>query len=73
MAAKSKNMYDVFTWIKDDVLSSIDRFDQTRVVEKLIINFRNQYSKNKDVIDLYCTLNYELGDIQHRLLQPKSL
>jgi len=40
MAAKSKNMYDVFNWIKDDVLSSIDRFDQTRVAEALIINFR---------------------------------
>jgi acyl CoA:acetate/3-ketoacid CoA transferase len=73
MAAKSKNMYDVFNWIKDDILLSIDRFDQTRVAENLIINFRNQYSKKKDVIDLYCTLNYELGDIQHRLLQPKSL
>ena len=72
MAAKSKNMYDVFTWIKDDVLSSINRFDQTKVVENLIINFRNQYSKNKDVIDLYCILNYELGDIQHRLLNNKK-
>ena len=63
MAAKSKNMYDVFNWIKDDVLSSIDRFDQTRVAERLIINFRTQYSKHKDAIDLYCTLNYELGDM----------
>jgi len=68
MAAKSKNMYDVFNWIKDDVLSSIDRFDQTRAAEALIINFRNQYSKNKNAIDLYCTLNYELGDIQRKLL-----
>jgi acyl CoA:acetate/3-ketoacid CoA transferase len=73
MAAKSKNMYDVFNWIKDDVLSSIDRFDQTGVAERLIINFRTQYSKKKGAIDLYCTLNYELGDIQHRLIQPKSL
>ena len=69
MAAKSKNMYDVFNWIKDDVLSSINRFDQTKVAENLIINFRNQYSKNKTAIDLYCTLNYELGDIQHTLLK----
>jgi acyl CoA:acetate/3-ketoacid CoA transferase len=69
MAAKSKNMYDVFNWIKDDVLSSINRFDQTKVAENLIINFRNQYSKNKTAIDLYCTLNYELGDVQHRLLK----
>jgi len=69
MAARSKNMYDVFNWIKDDVLSSINRFDQTKVAENLIINFRNQYSKKKGVIDLYCTLNYELGDIQHRLLK----
>jgi acyl CoA:acetate/3-ketoacid CoA transferase len=69
MAAKSKNMYDVFNWIKDDVLSSIDRFDQTKVAENLIINFRNQYSKNKTAIDLYCTLNYKLGDIQHKLLK----
>jgi hypothetical protein len=69
MAAKSKNMYDVFNWIKDDVLSSINRFDQTKVAGALIINFRNQYSKKKGVIDLYCTLNYELGDIQHRLLK----
>jgi acyl CoA:acetate/3-ketoacid CoA transferase len=69
MAAKSKNMYDVFNWIKDDVLSSINRFDQTKVAENLIINFRNQYSKNKGAIDLYCTLNYELGDVHHRLLK----
>ena len=69
MAAKSKNMYDVFNWIKDDVLSSINRFDQTKVAENLIINFRNQYSKNKTAIDLYCNLNYELGDVQHRLLK----
>jgi len=68
MAAKSKNMYDVFNWIKDDVLSSINRFDQTKVAGALIINFRNQYSKNKNAIDLYCTLNYELGDIQRKLL-----
>jgi acyl CoA:acetate/3-ketoacid CoA transferase len=69
MAAKSKNMYDVFNWIKDDVLLSINRFDQTRAAEALIINFRNQYSKKKGVIDLYCTLNYELGDVQHKLLK----
>jgi acyl CoA:acetate/3-ketoacid CoA transferase len=69
MAAKSKNMYDVFNWIKDDVLSSINRFDQTRVAERLIINFRTQYSKHKTAIDLYCILNYELGDVQHKLLK----
>ena len=64
MAAKSKNMYDVFNWIKDDVLSSIDRFDQTRVAERLIINFRTQYSKHKGAIDLYCTLNYDRSSIE---------
>jgi hypothetical protein len=51
---------------------SINRFDQTKVAENLIINFRNQYSKNKGAIDLYCILNYELGDIQHRLLKNKK-
>ncbi len=47
----------------------VPRDYQTKVAGALIINFRNQYSKNKGIIDLYCTLNYELGDVQHKLLE----
>ena len=39
MAAKSKNKYDVFNWIKDEVIPSCNTFQQNMVCEKLIYNF----------------------------------
>ena len=39
MAAKSKNKYDVFNWIKDKVIPSCTNIQQNLTCEKLINNF----------------------------------
>lgn len=39
MAAKSKNKYDVYNWIKDQVIPSCNSIQQNLVCEKLIMNF----------------------------------
>jgi hypothetical protein len=43
MAAKSKNKYDVFNWIKDQVIPSCTNIQQNLICEKLIMNFKNVY------------------------------
>jgi hypothetical protein len=43
MAAKSKNKYDVFNWIKDKVIPSIQNYQQSLTCEKLIDNFDRMY------------------------------
>jgi hypothetical protein len=43
MAAKSKNKYDVFNWIKDKVIPSCKTLQQNLVCEKLIRNFQEVY------------------------------
>jgi hypothetical protein len=43
MAAKSKNKYDVFNWIKDEVIPSIQNYQQSLTCEKLIDNFDRIY------------------------------
>ena len=43
MAAKSKNKYDVFNWIKDEVMPSCTNIQQSLICEKLIMNFENVY------------------------------
>jgi hypothetical protein len=43
MAAKSKNKYDVFNWIKDEVIPSCTNIQQSLICEKLIMNFENVY------------------------------
>jgi hypothetical protein len=43
MAAKSKNKYDVFNWIKDEVISSCTNIQQSLACEKLIKNFDQLY------------------------------
>jgi acyl CoA:acetate/3-ketoacid CoA transferase len=70
MAARSKNMYDVFNWIKDEVIPSCTNIQQNITCENLIKNFEktyNNYDLTRELM-LEC-LNYELGDIQHRLLK----
>jgi hypothetical protein len=44
MAAKSKNKYDVFNWIKDKVIPSCKTLQQSVVCEKLIHNFQEVYN-----------------------------
>jgi acyl CoA:acetate/3-ketoacid CoA transferase len=47
MAAKSKNKYDVFNWIKDEVIPSIQNYQQSLTCEKLIDNFDRMYNDNE--------------------------
>ena len=44
MAAKSKNKYDVFNWIKDEIIPSIQNYQQSLSCEKLINNFEKIYN-----------------------------
>ena len=44
MAAKSKNKYDVFNWIKDEIIPSIQNYQQSLSCEKLICNFEKIYN-----------------------------
>ena len=44
MAAKSKNKYDVFNWIKDEIIPSIQNYQQSLSCEKLIDNFDRVYN-----------------------------
>jgi hypothetical protein len=44
MAAKSKNKYDVFNWIKDEIIPSIQNYQQSLSCEKLIDNFEKIYN-----------------------------
>lgn len=46
MAAKSKNMYDVFTWIKYQVIPSCTNIQQNITCEKLIRNFEKTYNNH---------------------------
>ena len=44
MAAKSKNKYDVFNWIKDQIIPSCTNIQQNLVCEKLIHQFDKTYN-----------------------------
>jgi hypothetical protein len=44
MAAKSKNKYDVFNWIKNEVIPSCKTLQQNMVCGKLINNFQEVYN-----------------------------
>ena len=57
MAAKSKNKYDVFNWIKDEIIPSIQNYQQSLSCEKLIDNFEKIYNDRK--------LNKELNTIRY--------
>ncbi len=43
MAAKSKNKYDVFNWIKDEVIPSCTNIKQYQTTRNLIWQFEKQY------------------------------
>lgn len=43
MAAKSKNKYDVYNWIKDEVIPSCVNSRQHIVCTKLVNNFKKTY------------------------------
>jgi hypothetical protein len=43
MAAKSKNKYDVFNWIMNEIIPSCNTLQQNLVCEKLIRNFQEVY------------------------------
>jgi hypothetical protein len=47
MAAKSKNKYDVFNWIKDKVIPSCVNWNQYETTDKLIWQFEKQYGDYK--------------------------
>jgi hypothetical protein len=45
MAAKSKNKYDVYAWIKEEVIPSCkENHQQKNTVSNLIDNFSNLYN-----------------------------
>ena len=44
MAAKSKNKYDVYNWIKDKVIPSCTNIPQLTTCDNLINNFENIYN-----------------------------
>lgn len=43
MAARSKNKYDVYNWIRDEIIPSIQNQDQQSVAHNLINNFLTTY------------------------------
>jgi hypothetical protein len=47
MAAKSKNKYDVFNWIKDEVIPSCVNSDQKISTANLIDQFEKQYDDHE--------------------------
>ena len=47
MAAKSKNKYDVYDWIKNQVIQSCVNKKQTEICEELVINFEKMYNDNE--------------------------
>jgi hypothetical protein len=65
MGAKSKNIYDVYTWIKVEVIPSINHPLQESSVHRLIDNFDKYYSDHKDGGQLYRELSMELANINY--------
>ena len=65
MAAKSKNKYDVYNWIKDEIIPSGTTLDHYYTTIRLIINFRETY----DDIDLYLALDSENYN-RSQIIQP---
>ena len=65
MAAKSKNIYDVYTWIKDYVIPSINHPLQERSVRNLIDNFRQCYSDHVGYFELYGNLSRQMAYLEY--------
>lgn len=59
MAAKSKNKYDVFNWIKDKVIPSCTMYVHINATDKLIWQFEKQYSDWALTRELTIILNHQ--------------
>ena len=71
MAAKSKNMNDVYYWIKDTVLTSLTNLEQAHSAGRLINNFYYQYKHKTKCNELWSNLNRELMYIKDEFFQCK--
>ena len=63
MAAKSKNKYDVFNWIKDKIIPSIQNYQQSLSCEKLIGNFEKIYNDRELTKELNTIHYFKYDDI----------
>jgi len=59
MAGKSKNKYDVFNWIKDEVIPSCVNYKQYQTTRKLIWQFEKQYGDYELGKELILKVHYE--------------
>ena len=60
MGAKSKNKYDVYVWIKEEVIPSCkENQQQKKTVSRLIDNFSNLYN-DYELSSSLRIYNYEL-------------
>jgi len=62
MAAKSKNKYDVFNWIKDQIIPSCTNIQQNLTCQKLIRNFQEVYNDYDLSRDLMIKIIYHEND-----------
>jgi hypothetical protein len=62
MAAKSKNKYDVFNWIKDQIIPSCTNIQQNITCQKLIRNFQEVYNDYDLSRDLMIKIIYHEND-----------
>jgi acyl CoA:acetate/3-ketoacid CoA transferase len=60
MAAKSKNKYDVFNWIKDEVIPSCKTFKQKNSTRNLICNFEKIYDDEELTRELMLELSHAI-------------
>jgi hypothetical protein len=61
MAGKSKNKYDVYLWIKDEVIPSCTTIKQNMTCDTLISNFRKTYNDYELERELLSENAYILG------------
>jgi hypothetical protein len=59
MAAKSKNKYDVFNWIKNEVIPSCVNFKQYQTTIKLIWQFDKVYNDYELTRELRTEINWK--------------
>jgi hypothetical protein len=59
MAAKSKNKYDVFKWIKDEVIPSCVNYKQYETTRNLIWHFDKIYGDNDLTNELRIEINWK--------------
>lgn len=71
MAAKSKNMNDVYCWIKTKVIPSLTSLDQIKSTRKLINNFYDQYEGKRGWLELNSELEHLLIDVEFDFLGNK--